>query len=167
MSSKILCNVVYAFLPEMLLGGAVIRSFAENLEPWISRERLEAHRPSNGDDLSMVTNYLYNIALCEALYTPLSFLEVGLRNSLHTNLSELFGSSTWFHLPGTLESNDARAVANVTKRIRSQGKAATSDRIVSELSFGFWVSLLSSPYDARLWRPNSSRALKSSFPNVP
>jgi hypothetical protein len=44
---------------------------------------------------------------------------------------------------------------------------ATPDRIVSELTFGFWVALLSSPYDARFWRPDRSRALKTSFPAIP
>jgi hypothetical protein len=29
------------------------------------------------------------------------------------------------------------------------------------------VALLSAPYDAKLWRPNGSRALKTSFPKVP
>src|SRR5699024_6516955 len=89
------------------------------------------------------------------------------RNSLHASLTNLYGSPNWFSLPGLLESGDSRAVAKVTSRIRGEGKAATVDRIVSELNFGFWVALLSTPYDARLWRPNNARALKQSFPRVP
>jgi hypothetical protein len=145
----------------------LVSQFVQDLEPWISHERFEAYRPNGGDDLAMAVNYLHNVALCEALYTPLGFLEVTLRNSLHTSLSTLYGSSTWFSLPGILEVNDANAVAKISTRILGEGKAATADRIVSELNFGFWVALLSTPYDAKLWRPNSSRALKTSFPHVP
>lgn len=141
--------------------------FVQTLQPWLSEIRLEAHRPTGGDDLAMIATYLHNIALCEALYTPLGFLEVALRNSLHTSLAALYGSPNWFSLPGILESEDAKAVRKVAARIQGQGKAATADRIVSELNFGFWVALLSTPYDARLWRPNKSRALKTSFPRVP
>lgn len=145
----------------------MVQQYVQTLEPWISHERLEAYRPQGGDELAMITTYLHNIALCEALYTPLGFLEIALRNSLHASLSNLYGSPTWFTLPGILEAGNAQDVAKVTKRIRAEGKAATADRIVSELNFGFWVALLSTPYDARLWRPNNSRALKTSFPRVP
>lgn len=138
-----------------------------NLERWISNARLEAHRPADGDDRSMICTYLYNMMLCEALYVPLGFLEVALRNSIHAALTELYGSSSWFLLTGLLESRDAQEVAKVTSRIVRQHKEATVDRIVSELNFGFWVSLLSGPYDAKLWRPSNSRALKTSFPRIP
>jgi hypothetical protein len=73
----------------------------------------------------------------------------------------------WFALPGILEPRDTAEVGKVINRIQGEGKSATPDRVVSELNFGFWVTLLSTPYDAKLWRPNSSRALKASFPRVP
>ncbi len=149
------------------IGISMVEQYRKSLEPWISHERMEAHRPPGGDDLAMIVTYLHNVALCEALYTPLGFLEVALRNSLHTSLAALYGSPNWFALPGILESEDAKAVKKVSARIQGQGKAATADRIVSELNFGFWVALLSTPYDAKLWRPNKSRALKTSFPRVP
>ena len=148
-------------------GRELTHQFAQRLLPWISQTRLEAHRPPQGDDLAMVCTYLHNIALCEALYTPLGFLEVALRNSLHTSLSSLHGSSAWYALAGVLEQDQQRDVARVSARIRGAGKPVTPDRVVSELSFGFWVALLSTPYDARFWRPQHARFLKASFPGIP
>ena len=141
--------------------------FLRRIEPWISHERMEAYRPQGEDDLAMIVTYLHNTTLCEALYTSLSFLEVTLRNSLHTNLSALHGSSSWYSLPAVLEKYDEREVHRVIRRIQGEGKQATSDRVVSELNFGFWVALLSTPYDARFWRPRKARYLKTAFPNIP
>lgn len=99
----------------------MVSQFVQDIEPWISHARLEAYRPRHGDDLAMVTTYLHNVAMSEALHTPLGFLEVALRNSLHTSLSTLYGSTTWFKLPGILEPQDANAVAKITKRIQGEG----------------------------------------------
>lgn len=143
------------------------RQFVKQLSPWVSTARLDAHRLSSEDDLATLCTYMLNMALCEALYTPLGFLEISLRNSLHSSLSDLYGTSSWFLLPGLLEHEDARSVARVVRRIEGQGKHSTSDRIVSELNFGFWVSLLSAPYDAKFWRLNKAHALKRTFPRIP
>lgn len=145
----------------------MVANFVAHIEPWISHERMEAYRPEGGDDLAMVVTYLYNVTLCEALYTSLGFLEVALRNSLHTSLASLYGSTSWYTLPGVLEDGQQRDVRRVTTRIRGERKPVTPDPVVSELNFGFWVALLSTPYDARSWRPRKSRYLKSSFPHVP
>src|SRR5699024_3933780 len=70
-------------------------------------------------------------------------------------------------LPGLLEPYDEREVNKTIRRIRSQGKHATSDRVVSELGFGFWVALLSKTDDPRFWRPQKAHYLKTAFPHVP
>lgn len=142
------------------------KPLVQTLEPWISRERIEAYRPHGGDDLAMIVTYLYNTALCEALYTALSFLEISLRNSLHTNLSALHGSASWYSLPNLLEKYDDREVRKVIRRIQGEGKRATPGRVVSELNFGFWVALLSTPYDVRFWRPQKAHYLKRAFPHI-
>ena len=142
-------------------------AFASAIFHWISTERLESYRPSNGDDISMLTTYLYNIALCEALYPALNFLEVSLRNSLHLHVGQFYGSLTWYLLPGALETAQQRDVQKATQRIVGRGKDATPGRVVSELNFGFWVSLLSSGYETRIWRPDRASTLKACFQNIP
>jgi hypothetical protein len=145
----------------------VVQQFVAGLDPWVSTERLESYRLPGDSDLQMVVNYLYNLALSEALYTPLSFLEISLRNSLHANLMAFFGTSTWYDLPNALEPSEQLNVRRVQGRLANLGKLVTPGRVVSELSFGFWVSLLSGPYDATIWRPHKAIVLKSSFPNIP
>jgi len=115
----------------------------------------------------MLVNYLYNLAISEALFTSLSFLEITLRNSLHANLAGFYGSATWYDIRGVLEADQARDVTKVKSRIVGLGKSITPDRVVSELHFGFWVSLLSSLYDGRIWRPAKAKVLKASFSNIP
>jgi hypothetical protein len=133
----------------------------------ISQERIETYRPIGSHDLDMTATYLYNIALCEAFYTPLNFLEITLRNALHMQLSAFYGSTAWYLLTNVLEPGQQNDVVKVTRRIVGRGKQATPGRVVSELNFGFWVSLLSGAYETRFWRPNRARVLKASFPNIP
>ncbi|GAA0434489.1 hypothetical protein Acor_08950 [Acrocarpospora corrugata] len=51
-------------------------------------------------------------------------------------------------------------IADAAKQVTRAGLSAAPDRIVEELSFGFWVSLLGSGnnYDQHLWRPALYRA---------
>lgn len=44
-----------------------MRQFVRSLDPWISQERIEAHRPDGGDDVPTILTYLHNIALCVVL----------------------------------------------------------------------------------------------------
>jgi hypothetical protein len=152
---------------QSVLGEKMTSFDAQHLYSWISAERLETYRLPNDSDLSMVTNYLYNVSLCEALYTSLHFLEISLRNTLHTQISRFYGSPAWYLLPNTLESSQLRDVQKVTARIQGRGKPVTPGRVISELNFGFWVSLLSGGYETRLWRPNRAIVLKAAFPNIP
>lgn len=139
----------------------------ESLYPCISRDRLEAHRPRGGTDLEMAVNYLYNAILSEALYTSLGFLEITLRNTLHTTLSNFYGGPNWYDRFDVLERYQAEDVARAKRRIDGIGKEVIPGRVVSELGFGFWVSLLSGPYDRRFWWPNSAQLLKAAFPHIP
>ena len=47
--------------------------------------------------------------------------------------------------------------------LRAGRKDITPGRVVAELSFGFWVSILGPRYETTLWRP----ALRHAFPNRP
>lgn len=113
-----------------------------------------------------IITYLWNIALAEALYPCLSVVEISLRNSIHSSLTDAFDRADWFDRPGLLELNQARAVENARRQIQRERDAATPDRIVSRLTFGFWVTILSRPYDARLWQPGESAPLRQAFPRV-
>ncbi|MGH2561360.1 MAG: hypothetical protein ACRDJH_20030 [Thermomicrobiales bacterium] len=144
----------------------MITRFVADLYPPISRARLERYRSGDGSDLDMVINYLWNSALGEALYCSLSAVEVTLRNTLHDTLTNHFGTSTWYDLR-LLDYEQTNHVARAKAAVRGYGRQVTPGRVVSELTFGFWVTILSRNYDSRLWRGVQGAPLKTAFPRIP
>ncbi|WP_330182179.1 hypothetical protein OHB26_38630 [Nocardia sp. NBC_01503] len=126
---------------------------AARLAPYL----VAAHR----DGVSAADLYVWNLKIAEAFYAPLHCLEISLRNSLHEQLKLKFGQERWW-LVAPLDDHDESKIRKAESDIqrRSAGTPCV-DAIVAELSFGFWVSLLSRRYDRRLWVP----ALHKGFPH--
>jgi hypothetical protein len=104
--------------------------------------------------------YLWNLEISAAFYPSLNGLEVTLRNALHSRLGALFGRPDWW-TAAPLRPNGTRMVSQAEEKLRSRSVTLTADNIVTELSFGFWVSLVSNTYHRNLW----SRGLHRSFPH--
>ena len=138
-----------------------------SIEPSLSTARLHRYQSPTGVPLETAVNYLWNIELCEAFYYSLHAVEIALRNGLHRSLTQHFGIPQWYDGQGILEPDQKRTVQLVKDRIQRRGDSVTPDRVVSELTFGFWVVLLSRPYDARLWTANSAGNLKHVFMRIP
>jgi hypothetical protein len=102
-------------------------------------ERLEAYRKDGVEPLIGFARYLLNLALCEALYTPLNLAEVALRNAIHRALSVRYVTENWFD-SGSLRLSpwQAATLAEARRRLRDSGKLQTAGRMVAELPFGFW-----------------------------
>ena len=118
----------------------------------------------NGDEEKVVAHYKANLALAESLYSSLSVFEVTLRNALSRELERMTGRKDWY---SAFPSNPIlKSLANeVTVAIRhiSQRKEKVSpDKIIAELTFCFWVSLLNSEYELTLWK-----GLRLAFPHMP
>jgi len=95
--------------------------------------------------------YDINASLSQAMYVPLQALEVTLRNSIHTCLSER-ERAYWFDCPDFLRSgNQTRAIGEVKARLIEEKKPVEPGRIVAGLSFGFWTGMFGPPYE-ELWR---------------
>jgi len=144
----------------------VVAQFVTDLHLPLSKVRLETYRPQNGSDLEMLTNYFWNIDLAEALVPSLHAVELALRNSLHIAMTAEYGTEMWFYHPGLLEGGQlvdfARALINVSRK-----GTASPGRIVASLTFGFWVSMLTSPYEQRLWALRHYALLRTVFPYAP
>ncbi len=128
---------------------------------------LQVVRSKGFTPLETAVNYFWNMALCEALYCSLNAVEIALRNGLHRSLTQHFGIPHWYDGQGILEPDQRGAVRQVKDRIQRRGDAVTPDRVVSELTFGFWVVILSRPYDVRLWSANNAATLKNTFMRIP
>jgi hypothetical protein len=115
---------------------------------------------AGGDVDDALRLYQWNIDVSSAFYSPLHWLEVGLRNGLHDRLRGRYGRADWW-AEAPLDANGTRAVKRAEGKLarRKEAKAGPDD-LVTELSFGFWVSLLSrgKAYDRLFWVPVLHRA---------
>jgi hypothetical protein len=130
----------------------------------VSSDRLEPYLAAcGGDQAAAARLYAWNIQVSAAFQAPLGCLEIVCRNAMHRQLSALFGCENWWDAPELrLHHTAQRIVGDARRDILRRRGAITSGRMVSELPFGFWVSLLGSgiDYETRLWRP----ALHNAFP---
>ena len=130
-----------------------------------SSQRLEKYiNLYNGDVMKVAAHYKANIALSESLYTSLSVFEVTLRNALSKELERMMGRKDWYSV---FPSNPAlkSLTSEVTVAIRhisQRGEMVSPDKIIAELTFGFWVTLLNSEYELTLWK-----SLRLAFPHMP
>ena len=130
-----------------------------------SSQRLEKYiNLYNGDVTKVAAHFKANIALSESLYTSLSVFEVTLRNALSEELERMMGRKDWYSV---FPSNPAlkSLTSEVTVAIRhisQRGEMVSPDKIIAELTFGFWVTLLNSEDELSLWK-----SLRLAFPHMP
>jgi hypothetical protein len=137
----------------------------------LSVERLGPYRREVNDDLvAAITLYEWNTVMSAALWADITDLEVLARNTMHQHLTEWsarqYDEPRWYLDPGGILTPRHRAdVAAARLRIAHNHplKAETPDRIVAELSFGFWRYLTAGHYDRTLWKP----CISNGFPGQP
>ena len=120
-----------------------------------SAQRLSKYLAYNhGDVERTIRHYKSNLRLAESLYISLSVFEVTLRNALSRELRNMAGKDDCFEIfytipelaPFVLEIDKAKSL------IRNRGEKVNTDKIISEMTFGFWVMLLNSQYERVLWK---------------
>lgn len=114
----------------------------------LSSVRLSAYRvgPDEQND-AVLGRYLWNVALAEAMYPTIHFLEVALRNSFHGAIAVLAGPS-WFDDPNVVVSEHARAeILQAKRRIEDRGHPADGPRVIAGLDLGFWAGLCNRMYE--------------------
>ena len=140
--------------------------FFKKIEIATSAERLNAYRQDGADELTTLARYLWNTAICESLYSPLQMVEIALRNSMHLALTAKFGSDDWYDCPRIMLTKfGQKEVDNAKDRLIQEKNLVVPGRIIAELQFGFWTSLLAFHYekDAKIWPGLAKRA----FPKAP
>ena len=120
---------------------------------------------AGGDGKKAAAYYIWNLRLSQALYLPLHFLEIFLRNRMDDYLTQRY-SENWHYDPRfTLllkEHHRTRLSVLINKNAGSEStrKQAT----VSGMSFGFWTELLTHKFTVPLkW----STHLGEMFPHLP
>jgi hypothetical protein len=117
--------------------------FFEKIQPALAVERLDAYRQDQAEPQVALARYLWNMALCESLYSPLQMVEIALRNALQHSLENHFGSPHWYDLPACwhlLTSTQQSQIDEAKQNLARQNKPLAPGRIVAELTFGFWTA---------------------------
>ncbi|MBC3864325.1 Abi family protein [Undibacterium jejuense] len=136
-----------------------------DLEKHFSSARLGRYRAScGGDEAKAATAYVNNMLLSEAMMPMLNVLEIALKNGIHRQLSTLYRRADWWE---AWAGNPAFAwqtkeVVSAKAKLQRREETATTDKIVAELTFGFWSSLFNGSFQSVLWKD-----LRLVFPRCP
>ena len=140
--------------------------FYQKVSTALSVERLGTYGEDGAEPCTVLSRYLWNMALCESLYSPLQLCEVGLRNSLHRTLEQLYGVD-WFDNPAfdmTVWGKSEIAKAKI--QLAKDGKASPCPaQVEAELQFGFWCHLFEGHYEFTV--KFVPQHIKMVFPRLP
>ena len=126
--------------------------FYNELENTLTKERLSVYRADGCDDNTAIARYLFNSDICKSLYTSLNLFEIAFRNSVDKALQQFTNQVEWYNYI-KLQPESANKIASAKKKITNCGKQVTHDRIISELSLGFWTTLFSRKYAQEKFQP--------------
>jgi len=121
--------------------------FFKGVETALAVERLDAFRQDGASPAITLSRYLWNMALCESLYSPLQIAEVALRNAVHTCLSDRFSANDWYTTPGLLLGWQMDWVDKATRKLSNRKIPVLPSEVVVELHFGFWTGFFNKAHE--------------------
>jgi len=136
----------------------------EKLLEIITPIRLRSYGTESNDIL--LEKYIYNLKLSESFYPAISVLEITLRNEI-SNAIEKMICKNWLinelNKQNILTDKEYQKLLESANKIKKSGKKITNDRLISELTLGFWVHLCTKSYKPKLW--DKKGFFESVFPN--
>ena len=137
--------------------------FYTQLEEKLTANRLAVYQQDGVNYETCISRYLYNIAICKALYPSLHIYEIVLRNSISIVLSDCAKVQNWYDVL-SLDTESKNKIEEAKRKIKKHGKTVTPDRIIAELTLGFWTSFLTPKYSQKSFQP---LIIKRCFKDVP
>ena len=138
--------------------------FQQELIDTITPVRLKAYGDDSNDIL--LEKYIYNLKVSESLYPALSLLEVTLRNKICYAIETLI-CKDWLinelNQQDLLLDKEYKKLVETANKIEKGGKKVTNDRLISELTFGFWIHLCTKSYKPKFW--DKKGFIELVFPN--
>jgi hypothetical protein len=115
----------------------------------LSVDRFESNRRTEVEsDATIFSRYQWNAEISENFYGPLQVLEVVLRNSFERAISLKIKDSQWLtKIPEWLRSSEQEAIRKAHQFLLDRNRPTTQARVIQEMSFGFWTSLLNGKYE--------------------
>lgn len=150
--------------PEYALTAQDIAELREAISPARLRTYL---RHAHGNSRLALELYARNMEEAAAMYPILHANEIALRNTVSRALEAQFGPQ-WPYSEGFLRSLPKHERINFEtcrkklEKTRGVSRLATGDGVAGQ-TYYFWVSLLTSRYDQRVWQREFAR----SFPGAP
>lgn len=127
-------------------------NYKDELLEIITPVRISAYGKESIDIL--IERYIYNLKLSEAFYPALSLLEITLRNKICNAIEKLI-CRDWLinelKTQNILENKEYQKLLESANKIKKAGKTITNDRLVSEMTLGFWIHLCTKSYKPKLW----------------
>ena len=138
---------------------------AVDLPPWFT-DTFGSHRvapylvAARSQGIRAVELVLWDVQASEAFHTPLGMLETSFRHAVHERLKSHYRRPDWW-VEAPLTDHDLSKVSKALGDARRESNYRPgSDDVAAQLTFGFWVNLLSQRHDRRFWVP----ALHQAFP---
>ena len=139
-------------------------NFQQELIDTITPVRLKAYGDDSNDIL--LEKYIYNLKVSESLYPALSLLEVTLRNKICYAIESLI-CKDWLikelNHQNLLLDKEYKKLVETADKTEKDGKKVTNDRLISELTFGFWIHLCTKSYKPKFW--DKKGFIELVFPN--
>ena len=86
-----------------------------------------------------------------ALWVHIMAFETTLRDFISENLQRIYGVINWWLVPNLLSRSDLKDVNYAIKRLNGRQLPISNENIVANLSFSFWIELLSKRYHQKIW----------------
>ena len=107
--------------------------------------------------------YEKNLLLSKKYYIPLSILEVSLRNAINTHFEKFYGAGWLINEASFLQRDQIKKIEEAKHKIRARKEEISKEKLLAELSLGFWVNLFKKPYEQQM-RISSLRQIFSNLP---
>jgi hypothetical protein len=137
----------------------------------ISPARLATYvRHAQGNVRRALRLYAWNVRAAQALFAMLNVNEIALRNAVSRALESQFGPE-WPYAQGflrTLPAHERDAFERSVRKLektRRVARVSTCD-VVSAQTYYFWVAMLTSRYEQRVWQAEFTRSFPSAPANV-
>ena len=86
-----------------------------------------------------------------ALWVHIIAFETTLRDFISEKLQRIYGVFDWWLVPNLLSRSDLKDINYAIKRLNGRQLPISNENIVANLSFSFWVELLSKRYHQKIW----------------
>lgn len=122
---------------------------------------------TNGDKVTALELYRWNLQMSSSLLAPLSIFEVTIRNAISEAIEATYGP-LWPWSQSFLISlpNPAHLFSPRNELLTLRSKHPTAGKIIADTKFAFWQSMFTARHDAAIWNhhffkvlPNANQGL--------